>query len=114
LALDHDIAFITPEQLELLEGHTFGVAVNMFSFGEMSAETVKEYFTLIRQCLIPGGIFYCANRISKFNPHDGTTSEFASYPWLAADEFLFDRDMRHIFGANKGHRECIVRMAKAA
>jgi len=110
---DPDIVFLTPEQTECLEGERFDVAVNMFSFGEMSYETIGEYFALIRRTLKPGGIFYCANRVSKFNPHDGTTSDFDRYPWSDGDSFLFVRDMAHVFGANRGHRECVVRMATA-
>ncbi|MBI2357459.1 MAG: hypothetical protein HYV04_00825 [Deltaproteobacteria bacterium] len=111
---DPDIVFLTPEQAAFLDAERFDVAVNMFSFAEMSCETVGEYFALIRRTLKPWGIFYCANRVSKFNPHDGTTSDFESYPWSDEDKFLFDRDMAHVFGANRGHRECVVRMAPAA
>ena len=99
----HATAFAVPDYL-----------VGHFSFGEMSYQTIGEYFTLIRKILRPGGIFYCANRVSKINPHDGTVSDFSSYPWLEKDEFIFDRDMGSVFGANRGHRECVVRMARSS
>jgi hypothetical protein len=107
---DYDTIFLTPGQLPLLGDRCFDIAVNMFSFQEMSSETIREYFSLIRQRLVTGGVFYCANRITKPNPHDGTMSEFASYPWHPKDEFLFDQDMRGVPGASRIHRECLVHL----
>lgn len=106
----YDAVFLTPEQLPLLSDRRFDVAVNMFSFQEMSYETIGQYFSLIRERLAPGGIFYCANRMKKPNPHDGTVIEFARYPWRSEDEFLFDQDMGSVPGAASIHRECLVRL----
>ena len=112
---DADVVFVTPEQVGLLDKRQFDVAVNMFSFQEMSYSTIGEYFDLIRNCLKPEGIFYCMNRVSKVNPSDGTSSDFAEYPWSSSDEFLHDLTFHgaiagiQISGQNV--RESVVRFA---
>jgi len=107
-----DVAFITPEQLSWVEGRKFDVAANMFSFGEMSADAVEEYFGLLRRLLRPDGIFYCANRIAKSNLNDGTIRKFDNYPWQSNDVVLHDRtDLSVIPGGSKDHRERVARLA---
>jgi len=112
---DADIVFITPEQLDWLEQKEFEVAVNMFSFQEMSHDTISEYFELIRTHLKPGGIFYCMNRALKRNYDDYSTSEFANYPWSPVDEFLYDFTFDGVLAdvkvAGKSVRESVVRLA---
>jgi putative sugar O-methyltransferase len=110
-AAENDAVFLTPAQLPLVHALQFDVAINTFSFQEMSPETIAQYFSLIRRHLTPDGVFYCANRRSKRNPHDDTIAEFAKYPWHPHDQFLFDRDMRAVPGASEIHRECVVRLA---
>jgi putative sugar O-methyltransferase len=110
-AAENDAVFLTPTQLPLPHALQFDVAINTFSFQEMSPETIAQYFSLIRRHLTPDGVFYCANRRSKRNPHDDTIAEFAKYPWHPHDQFLFDRDMRAVPGASEIHRECVVRLA---
>ena len=85
-----DIIFITPEQLNILKDSKFDVGVNIFSFQEMSYKTIDEYFALLRSCMNPDGVFYCMNRIDKWNKYDGTLCEFAKYPWREKDEILSD------------------------
>jgi putative sugar O-methyltransferase len=77
-AAEKNAVFLTPAQLSLLHELEFDVAINTLSFQEMSAETIEEYFSVIRRHLTPNGVFYCANRISKRNVHDGTTAEFSN------------------------------------
>lgn len=110
LPSEYDIVFLTPEQVFVVKDCVFDVAVNMFPFGEMSYSTIDEYFSFLRRHLAADGIFYCANRVAKANPHDDTTIEFARYPWLPEDAFLFDRTMEGVFGANASHRESVVRL----
>lgn len=108
---DFDVVFVTPEQLPWVAQRRFDVAANMFSFGEMSAATVEEYFSLLRCVLQPDGVFYCANRVSKHSPNDGATSAFASYPWRTGDAVLHDRtDLSAVPGGSRGHRERVVRL----
>jgi len=112
---DADVVFITPEQLDWLNQKQFDIAINMFSFQEMSYSTINEYLELIRTHLKFEGIFYCVNRVSKFNGLDGTTSEFAKYPWSSSDKFLhnftFDRYLGGIKVAGGAVRESVVRLA---
>ncbi len=114
---DVDVAFITPEQLNLLEQEKFDVAININSFQEMSSASISEYFGVIRRHLKPEGIFFCRNRVSKQNPDDGTVAEFSQYPWLPSDKFLHDEILHGkiagiiTYSINSRVRESIVKFA---
>lgn len=111
-----DITILTPEQTAALEPQSFDVAINMFSFQEMSYEAVNEYLRLIRMALVPDGIVYCLNRVMKGNKHDATTMEFAKYGWSDQDQFLHDQTMppqwRGVPMAGSPYREAVVRMGQ--
>lgn len=64
----------------------YDVAVNVASMQEMNPEEIARYFAFMRGRT---QYFYCCNRERKVLP-DGTVTEFAGYPWRAADGVLLD------------------------
>jgi hypothetical protein len=109
-----DVALVTPEQLALFGDRRFDIAINMCSVGEMSYETIQESFQVFRRHMAPG-ILYCANRISKRNPHDVITVDVARYPWAPRprDKFLCDENMAGVPICAVDHREAMVRLMLA-
>lgn len=86
---DADFVYCPSEHADAVLAAEFDLAINIASMQEMTANSVAHYFRLMRQCLRPGGLFYCCNRERKVMT-GGEVSEFARYPWLPADRVLFD------------------------
>jgi len=64
------------------------VFFNIVSMGEMTLDTVENYFKILRQQR-SNVYFYCCNRLSKRHP-DGYVINFADYGWLKSDHVLLD------------------------
>lgn len=84
---DSRLVFCPADRLQQLPPGPVDLAVNIASMQEMSPDVVAGYFTLLRNA--PAAWFYCCNRDRKVMP-GGEVSEFANYPWSAADVHVVD------------------------
>lgn len=82
-----DIAFITPDQLALLEPGSVDGIVNVHSMQEMTIATIRSYFEAIRHVARKGAFFYCKNlEISK----QYVDTRFEDYPWDLLGQTILD------------------------
>jgi hypothetical protein len=72
-----------------IAGTPLGVAVNIVSMQEMTAEAIAGYFRVMRSNPAGRTVFYCCNKLEK-PLGDGNSSRFLDYPWRADDEVLID------------------------
>jgi len=87
--LDADLVFLTPAQLHIIQDKSLSLAVNTFSFQEMTPAQVEDYFALIDRVVKPGGLFFTANRVEKIpygvsslsSSQNDAVMRFADYPW---------------------------------
>jgi RimJ/RimL family protein N-acetyltransferase len=84
-----EFLYCPAEQLDLLAGLKFDVAVNIASMQEMTASQIGRYFSFMRQALKPRNMFYCCNRERK-ELVGGETSTFQRYPWGPNDRIIID------------------------
>jgi hypothetical protein len=85
---DVDVMFARPSEIESYSSD-IDCAINMASMGEMTHESIIQYFGFLRKRSRVGSRFYCVNRESKSHP-DGTVIRFDHYPWKEADETYLD------------------------
>lgn len=89
---EYDFIFLTPQQILKIPNSSVDLAVNMYSFQEMTARQVKEYFLFIQRVSRRGGYFLTQNRVEKFlsGSDDLLPGEFVSrfchYPWQNGNE----------------------------
>lgn len=91
-----DFAFLTVDQLDLIQDNSIDLAINCHSFMEMTHEQIDVYFELIQHACRESGFFFTANRVEKIPcGADAFTVEqpeppnrFAEYPWDAKNEVL--------------------------
>ncbi len=92
---EYDFIFLTPEQINTLEDNCVDLAINNYSFQEMSHAQIAEYFKLIQRCSKKGAYFYTSNRVEKIPsaPNDGKETlelpqRFSEYPWVRFNKIL--------------------------
>lgn len=84
-----DIAFLTPNQLGLLEPLGADLFVNISSLHEMRHEQIEHYFELIDvHCT---GFFYTKQWLRSVNPFDDLLTRREDYPVGADWRVVFDR-----------------------
>lgn len=96
LAGKFDFAFLTNEQLELVQENSIDLAINCHSFQEMTHAQIGGYFRFVQRVTVRGGLFFTANRVEKIPCNDRAYSveqeeppnRFAEYPWDARNEVL--------------------------
>jgi putative sugar O-methyltransferase len=93
---DYDFAFLTVDQISIIDNNSCDLAINNHSFQEMTQEQIYVYFELIQRVCRDGGFFFTANRVEKIpcgpdsfmieqmNP----PNRFAEYPWNLQNEKL--------------------------
>jgi putative sugar O-methyltransferase len=72
------IAFLTPNQLELLEPLDAALFVNISSLHEMRHEQIAYYLDVVARHT--AGCFYTKQSITSRNPHDGVIVRRSEYP----------------------------------
>jgi putative sugar O-methyltransferase len=93
---EFDFAFLTVDQLEVLESDSVDLAINCHSFQEMTHEQIAIYFKLIQRVCRDSGLFFTANRVEKIPTGADAFSveqpdppnRMAEYPWNAANRVL--------------------------
>jgi hypothetical protein len=88
-----EITFCHANDLSLLDGNGFHIAINVASMQEMTPDSVRNYFAFIRSHLSAEGLFYCCNREEKVLP-GSEVLRFDDYPWNKADSHLLDEEPR--------------------
>ncbi len=84
------IAFITPNQLEILEPLEVGLFVNISSLHEMRPEQIAHYLAQVdRHC---AGFFYTKQWQRSVNPDDGLIINREDHPIPAHWETIYSRD----------------------
>ncbi len=84
-----DFLYCPAENIDMLEGIAFDMAINIASMQEMNKKTIERYFHLLRNNLKRNNLFYCCNREEKVMP-GGEVSRFLDYPWSGEDIYLLD------------------------
>ena len=74
--IEKRFAFLTPNQMPLLENGSFDVAINIDSFGEMAPSSVKNYCSFIANNLSQGGVVYFRNMGEGMNYVDSKENKF--------------------------------------
>ena len=98
----YDVAFITPNQVELISDSSVDCVINSSSMQEMEMHTIESYFSLIKR-VCKGksrSIFFCKNlEVSK----QYSDTRFDNYPWrLLSGTTLYDGLSEYI---TYSHRE---------
>jgi hypothetical protein len=96
LSGEFDIAFLTVDQLHLIQDSTVDLAINCHSFQEMTQEQIAIYFAMAQRIVRDGGYFFVANRVDKLpcGPDAAEVEQrdppnrFAEYPWKKQNETL--------------------------
>jgi putative sugar O-methyltransferase len=96
LPAEFDFAFLTVDQLDLLDDDSVDLAINCHSFQEMTHEQIDIYLKLVQRVCHSGGFFFAANRVEKIpsgaNPfvteQADRPNRFAEYPWDVRNEVL--------------------------
>jgi putative sugar O-methyltransferase len=84
------IAFLTPNQLDLLPAQDVGLFVNVSSLHEMRPEQIAHYLRAVdRHCC---GFFYTKQWKRSVNPFDGIEVRREDYPIPPHWQTIFDRD----------------------
>ena len=97
-----EIAFLTPNQLDLLEPLGAALFVNISSLHEMRPDQIEHYIGQAARHCAPGGHFYSKQWVRSLNPHDNLVIERGDYPIPARWETVYDRRhpvQRHFFEA---------------
>jgi putative sugar O-methyltransferase len=87
----HLFVLLTPDQVDLVPGGAFDLAVNMESFAEMEPETASGYLEDFYAKLRPGGTLFLVNRESRVASTTGDVEDVTSfwkYPLRDDDEVL--------------------------
>ena len=88
--LDHaQIAFLTPNQLDLLEPLGASLFVNISSLHEMRPAQIAHYLRVVGRHT--AGHFYTKQSMTSYNPHDSVVIARADYPIPAHWRVIFDR-----------------------
>jgi putative sugar O-methyltransferase len=90
---EFDFAFLTVDQLAMLENDTIDLAINCHSFQEMTHAQIDIYFKLIQRVCRDSGWFFSANRVEKIPTGANAYSveqpdppnRMAEYPWNACN-----------------------------
>jgi putative sugar O-methyltransferase len=93
---EFDFAFLTVDQLEVLESDSVDLAINCHSFQEMTHEQIDIYFKLIQRVCRDSGLFFTANRVEKIPTgadaysveQPDTPNRMAEYPWNSRNSVL--------------------------
>ena len=96
LAGKFDLAFLTVDQLGLLEDNCVDLAINCDSFHEMTHAQIDVYLKLVQRVCRESGFFFTTNRVEKIPTGlNAATVEqlappnrFAEYPWNPENEIL--------------------------
>jgi putative sugar O-methyltransferase len=83
------IAFLTPNQLELVAPLRAGLFVNISSLHEMRQEQIAHYLGVVARHT--AGNFYTKQSITSRNPHDGVVIRREDYPIPPSWRTVFDR-----------------------
>jgi len=102
----YDIAFITPDQADLLESDSIDGVINVHSMQEMKMETITGYFKLIYRVAKNGAFFFCKNlEVSK----QYSDTRFDEYPWDLVGVTYFDGVAQYASSLH-ADRRCPVRV----
>jgi putative sugar O-methyltransferase len=91
-----DFAFLTVDQIEILDDNSIDLAINCHSFQEMTHEQIRVYFKLVQRVCRDTGFFFTANRVEKIpcGPDSFIVEQldppnrFGEYPWNPQNEKL--------------------------
>jgi putative sugar O-methyltransferase len=93
---EFDFAFLTVDQLGVLESDSIDLAINCHSFQEMTHEQIDIYFKLIQRVCRNSGLFFTANRVEKIPSgaeafsveQPDPPNRMAEYPWNSRNSVL--------------------------
>ncbi len=86
-----DFIYCPAENIETVNSLKYKVIVSISAMQEMNYNTIKRYFTYIRQYATIDNLFYCSSRVGKTLP-GGEKIEFSKYPWHLKDKYLVDEE----------------------
>jgi len=84
---EFDILYLTPNQSDMIPDKYVDLCVNANSMQEMTMETVRNYFTLIKKMGREQCIFYCKNLIQSKQYEE---TKFDEYPWEMMGNVLYE------------------------
>jgi putative sugar O-methyltransferase len=89
--VDAEIAFLTPNQLDLIDPVGAELFVNISSLHEMRPAQIAHYIDEVAKHCAPGGYFYSKQWIRSLNPHDDLVIEREDYPIPPEWDRIYDR-----------------------
>ncbi len=93
-----DLAFITPNQTDLIDDKSIDGVINVHSMQEMEMDSITTYFRLIKRISRKNGIFYCKNLDESKQYAD---NKFDDYPWDSVGMTILDTISEyatHVYG----------------
>jgi len=80
----------------MIEDNSIDLAINTYSFQEMTRKQIEEYFKLIHRCCKNNSYFFTANRVEKIpcgpDSYEKESFEipnrFCEYPWNPDNKVL--------------------------
>jgi len=88
---DAELAFLTPNQLDLIDPAGATLFLNISSLHEMRPDQIAHYIGQVGRHTAPGGWFYSKQWIRSLNPHDNLVIERDDYPIPPEWETVYDR-----------------------
>ena len=93
-----DLAFITPNQTDLIDNNSIDGIINVHSMQEMEMDCVNTYFKLIKRISRNDAIFYCKNLDESKQLADNKIDD---YPWDSVGITILDtiaEYANHVYG----------------
>lgn len=84
-----EVAFLTPNQLDLIPPQDAALFVNVSSLHEMRPDQIQRYVALVDRHT--SGVFYSKQWRTWTNPDDGLSLSQADYPILASWQTIYSR-----------------------
>ena len=82
------LILVPASSCDILTNMPIDLFVNIVSFGEMSRDSIAQYFSIIKSST-KGAYLYCCNRVEKYLDA-GEVTMFDAYPWEGYETILFD------------------------
>lgn len=82
------LVLVPASSSHILFNQPIDLFVNIASFGEMTSDTIAQYFSIVKSS-VNGAYLYCCNRLEKHLDHSEITV-FDNYPWEGYDRIYCD------------------------
>lgn len=108
----HDFIFLLPSQIDRLPDDCFDIAVNTFSFQEMTPAQIGSYFQLAQRACKPGALWCNHNRVEKLPSRGRPPVRAMFFPYAKGNEVLVDEISRFMRLVQLD--DCVLRIERVA